>query len=127
MVMQRRVYAIGDIHGRADLLERMIRLVAADLDANPCDEPLVITQGDYIDRGPHSRKVIERLAQNPFGVEYTALRGNHEVMLAAFLEDPALAGTWRHNGGLETLHSYGVPVSEVMRGRGLAEALCERY
>lgn len=81
-----------------------------------------MTLGDYIDRGPHSRGVLERLAENPFPGDYVALKGNHEALLEAFLADPAIGVQWRTLGGLETLHSFGVRVAPLMVGRNFAEA-----
>src|SRR5450631_289435 len=81
-----RVYAIGDIHGRLDLLERAIAAVERDVEQyGPA--ALTVTLGDYIDRGPDSRGVIERLSNNPFPIPYVALKGNHEVLLQKFLKD----------------------------------------
>jgi serine/threonine protein phosphatase 1 len=117
-----RVYAIGDIHGRLDLLDQLIAKIDLDLKQTPSTSSFVVTLGDYIDRGPNSRGVIERLAQNPFPVPYVALKGNHEELFEAFFEDPTIGSHWRQLGGLETLHSYGVPVSQLMRGKGFSEA-----
>ena len=124
----RRIYAIGDIHGCRDLLDRMIEAIRGDLAAHPVDHALTVTLGDYVDRGPDSRGVVERLAGNPFPTEYVALKGNHEEMLAAFLRDPSAGGDWSRNGGLETLHSYGIDVGPMMRGRacGAVAALFEK-
>ncbi len=71
---------------------------------------LTVTVGDYIDRGPDSRGVLECLSADPFPTPYAALKGNHEEMLAAFLADAAAGAHWAANGGLETLRSYGVRV-----------------
>jgi serine/threonine protein phosphatase 1 len=117
-----RVYVIGDIHGRADLLRRMVVAITRDLEIAPSAGCLTATLGDYIDRGPGSREVIECLAHNPFPTEFVALRGNHEVMLEQFLLDPSVGDDWRRFGGLETLHSYGVDVGPLMQGRGFAAA-----
>jgi serine/threonine protein phosphatase 1 len=117
MPERQRLYVIGDIHGRADLLDRMIELISADLDAAPAADPLTVTIGDYVDRGPDSRAVVERLAQNPFPGDFVALKGNHEQLLEDFLGDPSIAEHWRRLGGIETLHSYGVDVGLTMRGR----------
>jgi calcineurin-like phosphoesterase family protein len=112
-----RLYAIGDIHGRADLLDRMIEAIARDLTSDPIDECLTVTLGDYIDRGPESRGVLDRLARNPFPTDYVALKGNHEALFEQFLREPSVADHWRRLGGLETLHSYGVAVGTMMAGR----------
>ena len=84
---QRRFYAIGDIHGRLDLLERAIAAIDRDVEERG-PAALTVTLGDYIDRGPDSRGVIDRLSSNPFPTPYVALKGNHEALLEAFLADP---------------------------------------
>jgi serine/threonine protein phosphatase 1 len=117
-----RLYVIGDIHGRSDLLDTMIAEIKRDLDARPPAAALTVTLGDYIDRGPDSRGVLDRLTQRAFPTRHVALKGNHEELFQAFLTDPAVGPQWRHLGGLETLHSYGVAVGELMRGRGFEEA-----
>jgi serine/threonine protein phosphatase 1 len=119
---QGRLYAIGDIHGRSDLLDRMIAAIAADLEKNPVSERLTVTLGDYIDRGSDSRGVLDRLIGNPFPSDFIALKGNHEVMFEKFLRDPSVAGEWRRFGALETLASYGVAVDAMMVGKGYEEA-----
>ena len=103
----RRLYAIGDIHGRLDLLARAVDAIARDVAARG-PAALTVTVGDYIDRGPASRGVLDLLRQNPFATPYAALRGNHEEMFEAFLTDPAAGLHWADNGGEETLASYGV-------------------
>ncbi|MGD9614965.1 MAG: metallophosphoesterase family protein [Alphaproteobacteria bacterium] len=118
----RRIYAIGDIHGRRDLLDRMIEAIRDDLVAHPIGHALTVTIGDYVDRGSDSRGVVERLAENPFPTKFVALKGNHEEMLVQFLRDPSAGAGWSRNGGLETLHSYGVDVGPLMRGRGYEPA-----
>ncbi len=104
-----RIYAIGDIHGRLDLLRRAIAAIERDV-AERGPAALTVTVGDYIDRGPDSRGVLECLAGNPFPTPYVALKGNHEEMLTAFLADAGAGAHWAANGGLETLRSYGVRV-----------------
>ena len=74
-----RVYAIGDIHGRLDLLERAIAAIGRDVAAyGPA--ALTVTLGDYVDRGPDPFGVIERLSVNPFPTDFVALKGNHEEL-----------------------------------------------
>jgi serine/threonine protein phosphatase 1 len=118
----RRVYVIGDIHGRSDLLDRIVEEIKRDLERNPAPEVMTVTLGDYVDRGPDSRGVLERLIRNPFPTKYIALKGNHEELFEAFLSDPTVASQWRRLGGAETLHSYHVPVSALMIGKGFEEA-----
>jgi serine/threonine protein phosphatase 1 len=117
-----RLYVIGDIHGRSDLLDLMIAKIARDLETSPIEECLTVTIGDYIDRGSDSRGVIDRLAQNPFPTDFVALKGNHEALFETFLRDPSVVTHWRHLGGLETLHSYGVAAGPLLMGKSLDEA-----
>jgi serine/threonine protein phosphatase 1 len=119
-----RLYVIGDIHGRADLLDQIVEKIDLDMQQHPGSQCLTITLGDYIDRGPDSRGVLDRLAHNPFPTKYIALKGNHEGLFEAFLQDPSSGQHWRALGGLETIYSYGVPVGTLMTGQGFANA-CE--
>ncbi|WP_291573451.1 metallophosphoesterase, partial [Bradyrhizobium sp.] len=115
------MYVIGDIHGRLDLLDRVITAICRDVEEHG-SQALTITLGDYIDRGPSSRGVLDRLHANPFPTRYIALKGNHEVLLESFLADSMVGEQWRRLGGLETMHSYGVPVSGLMLGKNYKEA-----
>jgi serine/threonine protein phosphatase 1 len=81
---------------------------------------MTVTLGDYIDRG--SDHVLDRLVRNPFPTEFVALNGNHEVLFKMFLNDSAVAEDWRRLGGLESLYSYGVPVSKLMMGANYQQA-----
>jgi serine/threonine protein phosphatase 1 len=121
-ILSMRLYVIGDIHGRADLLEQIIEKISDDLASHGEIDCVTVTLGDYLDRGPNSRGVVERLSRNPFPTRYVALKGNHEALLELFLKDPSIANHWRRLGGLETLHSYGVPVGELMVGQGYDKA-----
>jgi calcineurin-like phosphoesterase family protein len=116
-----RLYVIGDIHGRLDLLDRVIGAIHRDVEEHGSDA-LTVTLGDYIDRGPASRGVLERLIGNPFPTPMVALKGNHEAMLQDFLANPAVGKHWRSLGGAETLYSYGVPVGMLMAGKDYTEA-----
>ena len=119
-----RLYAIGDVHGQLDLLERAIQAIDRDV-AERGGTALTVTLGDYIDRGPQSRGVIERLSVNPFPTLYVALKGNHETLLEAFLADPSVGAHWRRLGGLETIASFGVPVQQLMLGRNYEDAAAQ--
>lgn len=104
-------YAIGDIHGRVDLLgdllDKLEAQAAADTRAGP---PIAIFLGDYVDRGPNSHDVIELLLTGrPHGFERRFLKGNHEAGMLSFLEAPLQNRAWVIHGGYETLVSYGVP------------------
>jgi serine/threonine protein phosphatase 1 len=111
----KRLYVIGDIHGRLDLLDRLIVKINSDAKEHAAD-CLTVTLGDYIDRGPKSRGVLDRLLSNPFPGPYIALRGNHEALLETFLHDPSIGDQWRSLGGLETLHSFGVQAASLKVG-----------
>lgn len=106
------IYAVGDIHGRCDLLERMLKAIREDCEIAPeaGPKPQVVFLGDYIDRGFQSRKVIQTLInlkdQSVFDPIY--LRGNHEDVFQTFLKNPAVGPQWSSFGGRETLISYGI-------------------
>jgi serine/threonine protein phosphatase 1 len=127
----RRIYAIGDIHGRDDLLKRLHRLILADACRLPADVARVVVYlGDYVDRGPASAAVLDRLVHGRLpGFATVALMGNHEDMMQGFLAGGG-ALPWLLNGGSETLASYGIRPAgridavalEVLRGR-LGDAL----
>ena len=112
-----RVYCVGDIHGRDDLLRDMAERVEADMEARSFDHAVTVFLGDYVDRGPGSMRVVEQLARSEWPTSMIALAGNHEDLLMAFLEDAGVLEFWRSLGGLETLHSYGVDVGPAMAGR----------
>lgn len=102
------VYAVGDIHGRLDLLDIMLRLIA-DAAGNEAGRARVIFLGDYIDRGPASSGVLGRLAGlKSDGARLCFLKGNHEASMLRFLDDASLGPQWCAFGGIETLASYGV-------------------
>ena len=104
-----RIYAIGDIHGRDDLLGRLLADITRDGAKYPDCRKLIIFLGDYVDRGLQSRQVIERLATLGMGgFETVFLKGNHELAMMQFLGDAQFGRTWKYYGGLETLHSYGI-------------------
>ncbi len=95
-------YAIADLHGRFDLLDAAITAIAERGGGT------VVFLGDYIDRGPQSRQVVERLkAGPPKGQVWWPLAGNHETYLLSAIVDLELRDTWLAAGGRETLASYG--------------------
>src|SRR5262249_29472820 len=125
-----RVYAIGDVHGRADLLGQLFAEIDADLSAHPAPEAIHIFVGDYIDRGPYSRQVVDLLVERSQLHETIFLRGNHEVLVEEFLSNPESFATWREAGGIETLLSYGIrpssnphAVERAMLAKRLADVL----
>ena len=105
------VYAIGDIHGRADLLRTLLAMIEDDAQRQGRARNVLILLGDYVDRGPDSRGVIELLLDPPLtGFQTVCLMGNHEDMMLTFLDDAQAADGWLMNGGQATLESYGVMV-----------------
>ncbi len=107
-----RVYAIGDVHGRYDLLCELEQSIISHLHRHPVDRPVLIYIGDYVDRGYESRQVIDHLiAPPPAGFERICLKGNHEDFLLRFLDDTGVAHMWLVNGGRETLLSYDVALT----------------
>ncbi len=104
-----RVYAIGDIHGRADLLTELHDMIRADASDHAGLRKVLVYIGDYVDRGLQSKEVIDIVIDRPLaGFEVVPLKGNHEDLMLDFLEDTRNADIWLANGGKATLYSYGV-------------------
>jgi len=123
-----RIYAVGDVHGRADLLDQLLEKIVRDASNAPGSCSLVFV-GDYVDRGADSRGVIERLLRPLQGFETHYLRGNHEQAMLDFLEDPSSYRRWRKFGAGETLESYDVepPVENDEAAAAIArDELAER-
>ena len=108
----RRVYVFGDLHGRLDLLIRLREAILRDRAKSAPATVQVIGLGDFIDRGPESRQVIETLMSDTFECSTAFIRGNHEQMLLDFLEGAEAGPMWVRNGAMATLQSYGVDVSD---------------
>lgn len=110
-----RLYVVGDVHGRSDLLARIHHAIRADVHERP--GPLkrtVVYLGDYVDRGPGSFQVLEMLIRMPLeGMKLVYLKGNHEDMMLRFIRGDDIPG-WLYNGGDATLASYGVMVTRMM-------------
>ena len=101
-------YLFGDIHGCLKSFENLLDRLS------PTKNDTVITLGDYVDRGPDSCGVVDRLLKLQEETNLIGLRGNHEIMMIDALQGPPASGFWLLNGGLETLESYGVrKLSEV--------------
>ena len=98
-----RIYAIGDLHGRIDLLETMLKKIDSDCSRFPITRPIIVFLGDYIDRGPASRDVLDRLIALSRSTEAVLLKGNHEVFLSDFLRKPSVLEEWRRYGGTRNL------------------------
>ena len=107
-----RIYAVGDVHGRVDLLEQVMSRIDADLakssSKSSSANAIEVYLGDYIDRGPASRQVVDRLIARSRQRNTVFLKGNHETYVSEFIENPAILTDWRQYGGLETLMSYGL-------------------
>jgi serine/threonine protein phosphatase 1 len=125
-----RTYAIGDIHGMLELLHDALAWIGLDAAG---ERSRVVFLGDYVDRGPSSRQVLERLiAGPPPGQEWICLRGNHEQMMADAVANPGQdASLWLDNGGAETMRGYRVEgrIEEAALARHAewAEALPYRF
>ncbi len=108
-------WAVGDIHGRHDLLRPLVEAIRESVRTIDARRKLVIFLGDYVDRGPASRQVLEYLAALPAdeGVEWRFLKGNHEETMVRFLGDPSVGGQWCDYGGDATLRSYGLRAPDL--------------
>jgi serine/threonine protein phosphatase 1 len=107
-----RIYAVGDIHGRADLLNEITARIDDDIRRRPIAHTVEVYLGDYIDRGPDSRTVIDLLAVRLVANRAVCLRGNHEAVMEGFLEDPTILPYWEQLGGMQTLASYGIELHD---------------
>jgi serine/threonine protein phosphatase 1 len=116
-----RIYAIGDIHGRLDLLDELLSRIEADVAAHPIANSLSVFLGDYIDRGPSSRETVDRLIAQSERGEYIFLKGNHEQIATKCLSDRRLFDQWMRLGGLETLLSYGIAPEGPVNGNSTAQ------
>lgn len=120
------IYAIGDIHGRDELLDRLHARIEGDPHrSSESGRPLVIHLGDYIDGGPQSDKVLDRLIRGSAIFDSISLLGNHEALMLACLDtdDRDVWWNWISNGGDRTLAALGVSVRAGYDPRSLAEAL----
>ena len=119
-------YAIGDVHGRDDLLERLHETIRAQHLWRHAGKPGVIVYvGDYIDRGGRSAEVIDRVMRGLPGFTSVYLKGNHEEMMLNCLDtdDHDVWSTWFGNGGLQTMESFDLDYSDIGNRLGLARAL----
>lgn len=134
----KRIYAIGDIHGCVEQLRDLLQQIAEDAALAPATEPatgpvtenVLVTLGDYVDRGPDSRGVLEILASGALpGFTRVHLRGNHDAMMLDFLSNPDSGTLWLMNGGDATCRSYGLEPTAlpVELCRALRQALPEAH
>lgn len=108
------VWAVGDIHGRLDLLNVLLDGIISDVRESD-NRTMVVFLGDYVDRGPDSRGVIDHLCSfaDESSIEARFLKGNHEEKLVEFLTDPSVGPVWCEYGGVQALHSFGLSVPVV--------------
>lgn len=109
------VYAIGDVHGRFDLLLQLFESIEMDARQLPPETRVtIVCLGDYIDRGMQSRQVIDLLMSDRFkAYETVFLMGNHEEALLKFRNDPGFGPIWARYGGIETMYSYGLQPPQI--------------
>jgi serine/threonine protein phosphatase 1 len=102
-------YAIGDIHGYDDLFAQLLSEIRTDAEALG-EKPRIVLLGDYVDRGPSSRQVLDRILalEQAQWCDLVAVMGNHEDAIVRFLDEPESGEVWRTWGGAATLASYGV-------------------
>lgn len=112
-----RAYAIGDVHGRLDLLDDLMAQIRREMAERPTRHVLLVFLGDLIDRGPSSAQVLEQLRTlNIDGVRTAFLLGNHEEVLVRILDgDTSLIPSWLQFGGAQCLQSYGVDLRRIRR------------
>ncbi len=125
-----RIYAISDIHGCAHLLRQMFRVIDADVAHSRPYRAIEVYMGDYIDRGPDTRRTLDLLIDRARRGNVVFLKGNHEAFLGEVVRDPTRLPDWLRVGGLQTLLSYGLSPSPDPQGdeqrtliRGLAAAM----
>jgi serine/threonine protein phosphatase 1 len=120
-----RVYAVGDIHGRLDLLEKLWSMIVADAEGVHLHKVIVFV-GDYVDRGRDSKGVIDFLIHAKLkGGEVVCLRGNHDQSVLDFIGDANFYRAWRQFGAPETLLSYGVMPPRFDNESGFEKARAE--
>ena len=120
-----RVYAIGDVHGRHDLLQPLLAKIAID---GAGQNIQIVFLGDYVDRGSDSRAVLDTLIDGVENRGWICLKGNHEAMLLGAIDDTYEWDVWLANGGVETLFSYGVATRDFAgeaKREGLHDAVVD--
>jgi serine/threonine protein phosphatase 1 len=116
-----RIYAFGDIHGRLDLLKRLLSRVDKDVAQRPTMRAVFVFLGDYIDRGPSSRETIDWLLDRREHNECVFLKGNHEQLVINCLNNQRVFQQWLRLGGIETLASYGLSLGRLTSRINVAE------
>lgn len=117
------IYAVGDVHGRLDLLRLLEASIVSDA-ANIEGEKWIVLLGDYVDRGPYSAQLIDHLlSAPPAGFRRICVAGNHETAMLGFVDRPTLTSSWLQIGGDETLASYGLSLAQISRTRDLSSLI----
>lgn len=117
-----RLYAIGDVHGRLDLLQAMLSRIDAEVEIDRPADWRIILLGDYVDRGPDLCGVLAQLsARKRDDPHFIALAGNHDASFLEFLDKPDAGGLFMQFGGIQTAQSYGVTLKRPYR-HGIEEA-----
>jgi len=123
-----RIYAVSDIHGCADRLQDVFAAIDHHLGRAGPARALHVFLGDYIDRGPASRKTIDLLVERSRRHECVFLKGNHEAFMFEVLQDPSRLAAWKEYGGFQTLMSYGLAPSinpDIEEQKELVQALLQ--
>jgi serine/threonine protein phosphatase 1 len=108
------IYAVGDIHGRRDLLEKLHDKILQDSLQSQSQNKIVVYMGDYIDRGRESKKTVDLLIENPLiDFQKIYIKGNHEIAMQSFIDSNGESAAWLIWGGDATLQSYGVPLRDA--------------
>ncbi|MGQ0486728.1 MAG: metallophosphoesterase [Hyphomicrobiales bacterium] len=127
---RQRVYAIGDIHGRFDLASKMIAMIRDDMaESGGGLEATAVGLGDFIDRGPQTRQVLDLLCalRQEAAFRFVGIQGNHEAMFMSMLDRPGVSlKEWLSFGGTETLASYGIAGAGRMPPAALREEISRR-
>ena len=126
-----RLYAIGDVHGCIDQLEQAHEIISGDLAERPVGDHRIIHLGDYVDRGPDSKAVIERLADlTADDPRVVCLLGNHDALMRDFITAPLENGhIWLNDGGggRKTLEDYGIDTRGWRNSNRVIRDLSQRF
>jgi serine/threonine protein phosphatase 1 len=110
-----RIYAIGDVHGCVDLLEKAFTSIDSDIAALSNERVLQVFLGDYVDRGPDTKRTLDLLIDRSRDHETVFVRGNHEQLMLDFVDQPSVLSEWWSIGGAQTLLSYGLSLSPLWK------------
>ena len=122
--MKTIICAIGDVHGRLDLLEQLYALISQHPLPQQAERRVLLHLGDYVDRGPDSKGVIDRVRKGLAGFESISLMGNHEALMLDFIDGKPESEWWIEDGmgGAEALESFGVDPNAAQRDLAVTKA-----